>query len=155
MACDCMIPENANEAKDKAVAVFSGEVLQIKKERTNGESYQVALISVSEIWKGIEETQVLVYTDWASSCQFDFEVGEKYLLYPYENDGKLKVIDCGRSAEIRNASQDLLELGKGEKPNNTVQLDKEMRDSKLLFVSILLVLFISAIVFVYSRKRKN
>lgn len=89
MACDCVIPENANEAMDKAAAVFRGEVLQIRKERVNGESYQAAIISVSEIWKGIDETQVLVYTDWASSCQFDFVVGEEYLLYPYESDGKL------------------------------------------------------------------
>ncbi|KAB2334462.1 hypothetical protein F7731_14705 [Cytobacillus depressus] len=155
MACDCNIPKNANEALEKAAAVFRGEVLQLTEEKINGESYSVALISVSEIWKGIEESQVRVYTEKGSSCQFDFEVGKEYLLYSYEYNGMLKVINCSRCAEVKYANQDLLELGKGKEPVNTVQLEEDLKSNKLFNqTSILLLLLIIVFVTVYLWRKK-
>ncbi|MEH7121893.1 hypothetical protein V7127_01465 [Bacillus sp. JJ1773] len=155
LACDCDIPKTANEALNRAAAVFRGEVLQVKKKKINGKSYDVALISVSEIWKGIDESHVFVTTDWSSSCQYDFEVGKEYLFYPNDHDGILKVINCGRSAEIQYANQDLLELGKGKEPKYTVQLEEELMSSKWFQQSsMLLVLFIIVFAIVYFRKKK-
>ncbi|QOR64775.1 hypothetical protein IM538_13000 [Cytobacillus suaedae] len=131
MACDCYVPETAHEALEKADAVFKGKVLQLKKERIKGETYNVALFSVSETWKGINETQVTVFTDW-TSCHFNFEVGKEYLLYPNKLKGELNVIDCGRSAETQFAANDLLELGKGGEPKNIVQLEDEFQNDLII-----------------------
>lgn len=147
-ACDCGVPKNANEAMDRAAAVFRGEVLQIKN--------NTALISVSEIWKGIEESQVLIFTDKNSSCRFDFEVEKEYLLYPYEQNGKLKVINCGRSAEINNAMQDLMELGKGYEPIKSVHLEDEFKNSNsYMIISGVLILFVLVTIIISRKKQKK
>lgn len=151
-ACDCGVPKNANEAMDRAAAVFRGEVLQIKTD----ESSYVALISVLEIWKGIEESQVLIYTDKNSSCRFDFEVGKEYLLYPYEQNGKLKVINCGRNAEINNEMQDLMELGKGYEPIKSVHLKDEFKNSNsFMIISGVLALFVIVTIIIFRKKQKK
>ncbi|WP_010095402.1 hypothetical protein [Ornithinibacillus scapharcae] len=153
-ACDCAVPETANEALEKASAVFMGEVMRIREEKIIGEPHDVALISVSEIWKGLENSQVEVYTDW-SSCQFSFEVGREYLLYPYENNGRLHVIDCGRSAKVNEAQDDLLELGQGEEPRIIVHLEKELEDNQVYLMMILVVLIFAILVIIISILRYN
>jgi hypothetical protein len=156
LACDCVSPDNANEALEKASAVFKGEVMKLKEEKKDGENDNVALISVSEIWKGIDESQVKVYTDRNSSCHFDFELGKEYLLYPYEHNGKLKVMNCGRSTEIEYASKDLSELGKGKNPSHLVQLEDEFKNNRLLIlISIVLTLIVIISIIVVLRKVKR
>lgn len=152
MACDCYVPETAHEAQEKADAVFKGKVLQLKKEKIEGETYNVALISVSETWKGIDDTQVTVFTDW-TSCQFDFEVGKEYLLYPNKLNGELRVIDCGRSVEIQFAANDLLQLGKGEDPTNMVQLEDEFQNNTFkTFIVLTLLIIMTVSIFGLARK---
>lgn len=137
--------------------LFKGKVSQLKKEKIKGETHSVALLSVSETWKGIDETQVTVFTDW-TSCQFNFEIGKEYLLYPNKLSGELNVIDCGRSAEIQMAANDLLELGKGEEPKNIVQLEDEFKDHTLntligLALTIILIVTIIGLLRKWSRGR--
>ena len=146
VACSCYVPDNASEALERSTAAFRGEVIRLKVESIDGRNYDVALLSVSEIWKGIEDTQVMVYTNW-SSCNFNFEIGEEYLLYPYEHEGKLKVINCGRSAEVGVAQHDLTELGAGTQPSHEVHLEHEFRKAesiKQLALMILVVLLLAA-----------
>lgn len=152
-ACKCDVPDNATEALETATAVFKGEVIKLKEETIDGEKYDVALISVSETWKGIEDSQVIVYTDW-TSCQFEFEEGKEYLLYPYKHNGKLKVINCGRSADINYAKGDLLELGEGNEPTNTVQLEDDFKNGKIgIIMSFVLLLIIASALIFLRRKR--
>lgn len=153
-ACDCDIPDNATEALEKATAVFKGTVIMLQEKSIFGEKHNAALLSVSENWKGNEDSQVIVYTDW-TSCQFDFEEGKEYLLYPYEYNGKLKVINCGRSAEITNAQEDLIELGAGSKPTNIVQLeDKFQKETSILIMSVWLLVITLVVVTIIVLRRK-
>lgn len=118
-ACSCLLPENATEAKEEAAAAFTGTVKSIGEFKSDRkEAYYAATLSVNESWKGMDEPETVVYTSW-SSCQFDFEKGKTYLLYPYEHDGRYEVVNCGRSGEVTQANadvmKDLQELGAGTK----------------------------------------
>ncbi|MFE7064335.1 hypothetical protein ACFVAD_19580 [Sutcliffiella sp. NPDC057660] len=125
MACDCDPPDTATEAMEVATAVFRGTVLKIHKNQTmsDGERYEKVLFSVSESWKGMEDSQAIIYTDSSSSCTFGFQEGNEYLLYPYLRDGVMYIMDCGRSSDISLAEEDLKELGKGKEPTNIVDLE--------------------------------
>ncbi|GGO08214.1 hypothetical protein [Saccharibacillus kuerlensis] len=119
LACSCIIPESAEKAKEQAAAVFTGTVRSIGEfESDRKEKYYAVTLAVDESWKGVNESEIVVYTRW-SSCQFDFEKGKRYLLYSYENDGRYEVVNCGRSGEIHQenagAAADLEELGAGTK----------------------------------------
>ncbi|WP_172254349.1 hypothetical protein [Saccharibacillus deserti] len=129
MACSCRIPETAREAKEKASAAFTGTVRKIEKFKDDRkEMYNAVTLAVGESWKGVNEPEVVVYTSW-SSCQFDFEEGKRYLLYPYEYKGRYEVYNCGRSGEIRSenisAAADLKELGAGTKFEAPPEPEKE------------------------------
>ncbi|MCQ4088371.1 hypothetical protein [Saccharibacillus sp. JS10] len=117
VACSCMFPETAQEAKNEAAATFTGTVTQIGEDSPKQyENYDVATLSVKQSWSGVSEPEVEVYTSW-SSCQFDFEKGKTYLLYPYEHDGRYEVTNCGRSGEVIETNarvmDDLQQLGAG------------------------------------------
>lgn len=125
MACDCDPPDTATEAMEVATAVFRGTVIKIHKKQpmSDGERYDKVLISVSESWKGMEDSQAIIYTHSSSSCTFAFQEGDEYLLYPYLRDGVMYIMDCGRSSDISLAEEDLEELGKGKEPTNIVDLE--------------------------------
>ena len=76
-ACNCYIPDSALEAMESASAVIQGKVIDLTTESIDNEKYYAALIEVSRIWKGTEDSQIIVYTSW-SSCQFEFEIGQAY-----------------------------------------------------------------------------
>ena len=160
-ACDCYIPDTATEAMEDATAVFRGTVIKIHKEHTmfDGERYNEVLFSVSETWKGMDDTQALIYTDSFSSCTFEFQIGKEYLLYPYGRDGKMFIMDCGRSSEISLAGQDLKELGEGGEPTITVDLEERYKgfihsESALKWV-VGLVFGIAVIVIIKLKRSKN
>lgn len=153
-ACDCAIPPNATEAMTEATTVFRGEVIKIKSEKQGGTKYDVALLSVSEIWKGIKESQVIIYTEW-SSCQFHFVIGEEYLLYVYEHNNKLKVINCGRSKKVKYSEKDLLELGRGMEPSHYVHLKAGFQYNKIAWlISLGVVLLITVTIGIFYLERK-
>ncbi|QOY38082.1 hypothetical protein AWH56_011395 [Anaerobacillus isosaccharinicus] len=151
-ACNCDVPDNATEALDKANAVFKGKVIKLKEETIDGEKYDVALISVSETWKGIKNSQVKVYTDW-TSCQFELEEEKEYLLFPYKYHDRLIVINCGRSTEIKYAQEDLLELGEGNEPTIKVQLEDDFKNGKSVIKISFALLLIINLVLIFLRKK--
>ncbi len=120
LACDCSIPAAADLATEEAAAVLTGTVLGIEKFKDGrNEAYDAVTLAVDESWKGVNEPEIVIYTSW-SSCQFDFEKGKRYLLYPYEHDGRYEVANCGRSGEVdpenpenARAVADLRQLGAG------------------------------------------
>jgi preprotein translocase subunit SecG len=152
-ACSCAFPDNATDAMEQASAVIQGKVLSIREETINKEKYNVALIQVEKSWKGNVDSQVKVYTSW-SSCQFDFIVDEEYLLYPYEHEGKLKVINCGRSAEISLAEADLITLGAGDIPTNIVDREGNSSNSFTLWMYLVMAIIVIAL-YIILRTRKT
>lgn len=123
-ACSCVFPDSAAAAAASSAAVFSGKVTAIKKEKLDGETYNAVLIEVDTAWKGMPYSQAIVYTPW-SSCQFDFEIGQSYLLYTYEKQGTLHVISCSRSGLLQHVSADVNELVAGEAPSQVLNLSGE------------------------------
>ncbi len=115
-ACSCIIPENAQTAKSKMTAVFSGTVTDVKTVRAGGSADYAAKVLVDESWKGINSANVTLYSGFGS-CAFEFETGKRYLFYAYDYEQRLNVINCGRSGEIAltnlQVADDLKNLGPG------------------------------------------
>ncbi len=153
-ACNCYIPENAIEGLEKSDAVFSGKVKNIKKAKVNGETYNAVLIEVDKIWKGINESQSIVYTSW-SSCQFEFEIGREYLLYSYKNGDNYYVMNCGRSTDILNGKEDLELLGPGNEPTEIVTLSFEYNKETWILGTIAVVVLLCTSMIIINRRLKE
>ncbi|MEJ8303424.1 hypothetical protein [Saccharibacillus sacchari] len=117
VACSCEFPENAEDAKQRAAATFTGTVKHIEEfEDDRKEKYNAVTLDVDQSWKGVMQPEMVVYTSW-SSCQFGFDRGKTYLLYTHDHDGRQEITNCGRSGEVvqTNADviKDLQDLGTG------------------------------------------
>lgn len=129
MACDCMVFDNAQEALADADAVFTGEVLDIAKQPRRDTGYDAVILAVDRAWKGVDATQVIVYTRW-SDCMFYFEEGERYLLYAYKSGENLEVSTCSSSmiSNTAQADEHLALLGEGQAPTIEVELQSRFSD---------------------------
>ncbi|MCD8511222.1 MAG: hypothetical protein LRY73_16030 [Bacillus sp. (in: Bacteria)] len=154
LACECDVPETAEEAMEQADAVFRGTVIDMKTTKVNVEKYDVALLEVSETWKGIADTQVIVTTDW-TSCGFSFEVGREYLLYPFYSGGTLFVINCGRSGSVEFTGEDLQQLGKGEVPSNEVNLEGQFHNNTNWTIPVVILLSVATAGLWFFQRRKK
>ncbi|URN93769.1 MAG: hypothetical protein NAG76_18345 [Candidatus Pristimantibacillus lignocellulolyticus] len=155
-ACSCAYPQDAIEALEKSDAVFTGKVKGIKKSTMNGNAFNAVLIDVYDSWKGVQTTQFIVYTDW-SSCQFEFQQGEEYLLYSYKHEDKYIVMNCGRSTTLDSADADLKQLGQGLEPSDNVNFLFDFYKWRLITAFIILIiigLLIIAVVYRYKLKKK-
>lgn len=121
-ACSCVQPGAPLDELDNSSVVFSGKVIEIvdvNKSRVSQSSADpmAVLFEVKDVWKGINQSQVLVYTERDSaSCGFEFAVNEEYIVYAKEANGDLRASLCSRTATFSEATMDLTDLGKGEKP---------------------------------------
>jgi len=154
-ACTCAYPEDAIEALEKSDAVFTGKVKGIKKSMINGNAYNAVLIDVYDAWKGVDTTQFIVYTYW-SSCQFEFQQGEEYLIYSYKYEDNYIVLNCGRSTTLDSAEADLKQLGQGLKTSVNVNLTFEFYKWRMItgFIT-LMVLGLSIMIVVRRYKSRN
>ena len=124
-----MVPGGVNEELNHSSAVFSGKVIDIidmnKNNSTQSSIDPIGIVfEVNEAWKGIDETQVIVFTERDSaSCGFEFLLNEEYLVYANENGGELRTTICSRTALLSSAQADLDELGVGQKPTKQVTID--------------------------------
>jgi len=131
--CSCVQPGAPLGELDNSSVVFSGKVIEIVDVNKSMVSQSSAdpmavLFKVEDVWKGINQSQVLVYTERDSaSCGFEFAVNEEYIVYAQEKNGELRVSLCSRTAILSEATMDLNDLGKGEKP--TVQASAESDNS--------------------------
>lgn len=149
-ACDCYIPQDALEGLEASDAVFTGRVIDIKKTTINGSAHDAVYMAVDEIWKGIKESHIVVYTSW-SSCQFEFTDGEQYLLYSYQHGDKHFVMNCGRSTTIANGAEDIKLLGAGSTPSIKVERASDSNTWQWYTLIIVSVLALGA-AFVLIRK---
>jgi hypothetical protein len=81
-------------AIDKATAVFSGQVVEIKQ--FNG--IQAVRFEVDQLWKGIIEIEKIVNTP-TNSCGWNFQLGESYLVYANGNEESLSTDLCTKTTE--------------------------------------------------------
>lgn len=112
-ACSCAQPGPPREEFQKADAVFSGQVIELKK---SPDTYSwEAMFYVLEAWKGITTRTVTVSSvPSGGMCGYEFEKGEEYLVYGYKWDGDvLSTSLCTRTNKLTFAHEDLKELGRG------------------------------------------
>ncbi|OCT16935.1 hypothetical protein A8709_16820 [Paenibacillus pectinilyticus] len=133
-ACSCMKPPDPIKAVAQSKAVFSGTVLDIKRQVLDIDGIieqQIAvLFDVEQTWKGLNQTQVMVLTNLDEpACGYHFQVGQTYLVfagsYNY-NKELLGTSNCSLTKGISVAAADLNQIGQGEKPTEIVSLQHKM-----------------------------
>ena len=129
-ACSCARPQEANEQFSRSQQVFSGWVLDVKEQRhMNGSLTKAALFEVSRVWKGSEESQIIIHTgSGGGDCGFHFEKNKSYLVYArpstmYGDNELLITIICDRTSGLEQAQADLAVLGEGKAPTKQVHLE--------------------------------
>ncbi|WP_289136898.1 hypothetical protein [uncultured Brevibacillus sp.] len=162
-ACSCSTP-SPKEAIQQSAAIFSGKVIQVQEtsdwhewiplsnKRVRG-GFGVVL-DVQSTWKGIDQTQVLIFTEgWELGCGVPFEVGKEYLVYAsYWERDVLETHTCSRTAELIHATDDLLTLGPGNPPSQSVEI---VWTQKLVPYSVLALLTLAVIAAIWLACRKK
>ena len=123
-ACTCAGAPSVAQARDQAAAVFSGRVVKVKRVKAGSGPERVGwfnlevVFAVTQWWKGVERPTVSVFTNSQSSaCGYGFRSGRSYLVYAQGVEGgRLATGICGRTRRMKDAREDLKELGGGEGP---------------------------------------
>ena len=130
-ACSCVAPGAVQEELERSDAVFKGKVIGIVDAKENSTMQSSAdsiafIIKVDEIWKGINQAELVIYTERDSaSCGFNFMEGHEYLIYASKSEDDLRVSLCSRTTDLASAASDLAILGKGTEPTEQVTIDHE------------------------------
>ena len=120
------------------------------------------LFEVEQSWKGLNQKQVVVYTERSSaSCGFEFALNEEYLVYAREDSGTLKAGLCSRTTLLSSADTDLVELGEGIKPTEqakgqSTSYESEISNNYSVIISVALVLgLVIVLIYIYKRKKSR
>ena len=108
-ACDCDWP-SVQKAYEDSSAVFSGKFIGLVEKSAEGKKYNTLKFKVERGWKGNLASEIILdYFDLGDTCDdLDFVKGRKYLIYVSVWKGKtILVVDCGRSRELKNATEDI------------------------------------------------
>ncbi|MGH9923078.1 MAG: hypothetical protein ACRD38_10030, partial [Nitrososphaerales archaeon] len=91
-ACECALPVTPVEELERSAAVFSGRVIDISEDQSKN-TYEARFevqFDVERSWKGVFDKTAVVFTALDSNfCGYEFEWGEKYLVYAYASNGSL------------------------------------------------------------------
>lgn len=155
-ACSCADLQPVEEELASSKAVFTGSVIEINEVlQPNGTMKRDVLFEVEQSWKGINQSQVMITTgSGGGDCGYDFEQGQKYLVYAsnssmYGNDNDLITNICSRTNEISLAQEDLSILGEGAPPSEQMELtsDTSASNTYLWIISIIVLVTLSFFVF--------
>ncbi len=95
----------------RSEAVFSGKVISEEKKG----DYRIFQFEAQRYWKGTKTKKITIEVYETPRFQAWFEVGEEYLVFADEIDGKLQVGRCSRINKLSAAKGDLKSLGKGKR----------------------------------------
>lgn len=168
-ACNCAI--NSVEAEyENSSAIFSGKVIQLIDENKNkklistGDQITV-ILEVQEVWKGVNESQIMLHTVRSSaSCGYEFEIGKEYLIYATEREQGFHVSSCSRTTTLSHAISDIDYLGEGNTPTEQITLKytaegqiSPISSPRNIFLKsiIVVVLFISLAGYLHYQRKKD
>lgn len=123
LACSCIAPKQVDKALKESIAVFSGQVTDIKTDKLT----KTVSFDVYRAWKGIPQDKDSVITTAADDdlCGYPFEESKEYLVYAYAGvSGDLNASLCSRTAPIKQAGADLAVLGSGYGPSQPTTQDQ-------------------------------
>ncbi len=113
---------------NSAVAVFSGEVIELEENRVK--------FKVDKLWKGQLVDEIIMVIQLKkddggyvrTSCDYYYEIGEKLLIYAYGTKNELTTYQCTRTTSFKNAERAEQEIKglneiklpnlRNDKPNN-------------------------------------
>ena len=119
-ACSCIALGPPEEELARSTAVFTGTVLEVYTRNKPGFSISSAdpvdvTFQVETVWKGpAAKTLVASTARYGASCGYEFEAGNRYLVYANGAESGLTVSLCSRTRPISQATQDLDQLGQGK-----------------------------------------
>ena len=116
LACGCPFqpdpsPEEMRAARwkafDDAAAVFSGKVIGLEENKVR--------FKVEKIWKGdpVDEIKMVIQERGeggeyvATSCDYSYDVGERYVVYAYGTPAELRTYVCSRTRLLKNGDQEM------------------------------------------------
>ncbi len=147
-ACSCIQPEPPAVAAEKSAAVFAGRVTDIDPPAVMTSTLDENKITfdVSRTWKGVDRSPVYIYSSGSSaSCGYEFEVGKEYLVYAYENEGRLSTGLCTRTALLADAAEDVVALGAGEAIEPSTPAPEEENDMYSVIGGVILIIAIGSV----------
>lgn len=165
IACTCISPITPQEALESSTAVFVGKVVSTEVQDgiiiTTADPVTVTF-EVSKSWKGSNlKTLVLTTPRDGTSCGYNFEEGETYIVYAQGTEDQLNTHICTRTNLFVNAQQDLQVLGEGTAAidNNVQEADTkdtvtEVSSNNVLLL-VFILLFIITLVIVKKCKKKD
>lgn len=117
LACTCAPPGSPTRELERADAVFSGKVVEVRRRKRGADIFAgvEAVLRVERAWKGVEAATVSVFTaSHSAACGYGFKQGRTYLVYAHKDrEGRLATGICGRTRRLKDAGEDLKELGAG------------------------------------------
>lgn len=159
-ACSCAYLPSVEEEFELSKAIFSGKVVDIKeKQSLKGDTTKSVLFEVTNTWKGVEQSQVIITTgQGGGDCGYNFIKGEEYLVYANESImyGTKSLIStiCNRTYVLSSSQEDLEILGEGQPPIEEVNLiDKHIRNQIYIWATVAVA--IGIVVFFILNKRKR
>jgi hypothetical protein len=157
-ACSCAQPPSVKSELSSSDVVFSGKVISVREKRSlNGYLTKQAIFEVSQTWKGVKQSQIMITTgQGGGDCGINFIEGEDYLVYSRESDmyGKklLTSIICDRTVELVAANEDLSVLGEGKPPVEKVDIvSNDVNSRNLIF--ILFGVIVAGLIAIWGWKR--
>lgn len=168
-ACSCVPPDSVTEELERHTAVFSGKVVEMVDENKfsliqSSADLIAVTFEVEQSWKGINQPEVVVQTERNSaSCGYEFNIHNDYLVYANEVDGELRVSLCSRTAPLADASQDIEQLGIGEKPvkqdkwkDSAEQTSNDLTNLTAFYIYLfIIILILSGAYITIARRHKN
>jgi hypothetical protein len=160
-ACSCAELPTAAEEIERSDAIFSGKVMEIKEKKVKGYFTKKVLFGVTNTWKGMDESQVIITTgEGGGDCGFRFIEGQEYLVYAKQSDmygaKSLTTIMCDRTNVLRVLQDDLEVLGAGETPTKKVDISSSHQDRTAFFLGIAGAFAIVALIaFLFMKRKKS
>lgn len=158
-ACSCAFQASPLESMDRSVAVFKGLAVSVKPASLNLFRSTASPVKVSfqvdEVWKGHVTSQIAVETaESSASCGFEFQEGERYVVFAQSSASSLEVNACGGTLLQSLAGSQLTELGSGSIPVQLTERAEHAYGSKWLeMLPFLIVIGISGAAYFIYRKR--
>lgn len=159
-ACSCAESGSVQENKSRSDAVFEGTAASVKPSSLflfgSPAKAVKASFQVNEVWKGQVAPFIEVLTVGSGeSCGYEFQEGERYLVYATATGKSLEVSLCSGTILTSEANEHMTLLGSGSLPPQSGFDNKQTSAyPRSLYLLIGAVVAIALAFFLY-RKRKQ
>ncbi len=125
-ACSCIRPfenptlkQEVNWYRKNAKAIFTGEVIEIKKIPQTHSNGVIVKLVVENFWKSPVPKEIIIANS-GTSCDYFFKTGKSYLIYAFSlSDKSISTNLCSGNKALQDATQDIKLLGKSRKPQKS------------------------------------